>query len=107
MDNFTELNNTSHKKERENIDSKNVFNFLTKAETISENSTSMEICNRIAYISNYQLYHSTFFHDILTSLQQLLSECISCKCNCTNLAFIKLTKYIKTEKALLEKLHFI
>lgn len=107
MDSFTKLINTSTSKEREKIDSKNVNDFLVKAEKISEKSSSSEICDLIAEITNYQLYHTTFFHDILSSLQQLLSECISSKCNCTNCGFVKLHDYINTEKNLLKTLNFI
>ena len=107
MDSFTKLSNTSTNKEREKIDSKNVNDFLVKAEKITEKSSNSEICNLIAEITNYQLYHATFFHDILSSLQQLLSECISSKCNCTNYGFVKLHDYINAEKNLLKTLNFI
>ena len=107
MDSFTKLSNTSTNKEREKIDSKNVNDFLVKAEKITEKSSNSEICNLIAEITNYQLYHATFFHDILSSLQQLLSDCISSKCNCTNYGFVKLHDYINAEKNLLKTLNFI
>lgn len=106
MDNFTKLGNTSANNEREKVDVKHINEFLDKTSTITKNSTSMQICSLIAEITNFQLYNTSMFQDILTDLHHLLSDCISCKYNLTDDGFIKLNNYIEEKRALLKELNF-
>lgn len=106
MNNFTNFNELSNQKEREYKDSQQVNIFLDKADTINEQSSTKDICNLIAEITDYEAYQASFFHDILSYLQKLLSNCIKSKCNCNTTGFIKLHDYINYEKNLLSKLQF-
>ena len=105
VDNFTDSNATSSK-EREQLDYKQIHIFLRKTDEITEKSTTMEICKLIAEISDYETYHSSFFKDILSYLQKLLSSCISSKCDKNNSGFVNLHNYVAYEKKLLAKLSF-
>ena len=108
MDNFTKLGNTSANNEREHCDAKQVSEFLVKANTITKNSTSKELCGLIAEISSYlQQYGTSIFRDILMDLYHLLSDCISCKYNLTDDGFIKLKNFVNEKNSLLKELNYI
>lgn len=107
MNNFTKLNTAQSTNDREKNEAEFVEKCLTKAESITESSPQKDICNLMAEIANYQIYNAFFFKDILAYLLQLLSSCITSKCNCTSYGFIKLHNYISTEKAVLKNLKFI
>ena len=107
MDNSTNFVKTSPNKERELTDLQHISDFLKKADNITENSSTMDICKLIGEISDYEIYKASFFKNILAYLQKLLSNCIASKCNSTNLGFIKLHDYVTYQTDLLTKLHFI
>lgn len=104
MNNFTKFK--SHGNYREE-DAKKLNEFLTRAGNIKQSSEQREICRLIAEITEFQYYNKTFFSDILTCLQKLLSECIASKCNCDSVGFTKLTQYVATEKDLLIELKLL
>ena len=106
VDNFTDSSTTSDKK-REQLDYKQINIFLNKTDDITEKSTTLEICKLIAEISDYEIYHSSFFKDILAYLQKLLSNCISSKCNKTDSGFVNLHTYVANQRKLLADLNFV
>ena len=107
MNNFRKLITDLSTNEQENAEAEKIMKFLCKADCITKDSSSKEICDLVAEIVDYQSKNISFFNDILCLLVHLLSACISAKCNMGEKEFVQLKNFIASKKELLKGLKFV